>query len=260
MAGFRKTGELVDHDHGIFGEVVHGGLVPEHHVGQFDFDGDSAVSGGSVTELSIVVGSGGPDASVFFQGQEVMVACGDFNDTGQGNLAVFWNVFLGFFRPVPAPDGSVFLEDQHVILAARDGLDVVDAFHMDGANHVVGQAAPECFFVYTPSPELAIGGDGEALAHGTGDADDFAALQGIHVDFIGTMATFRIRRAPVVTPSPEDIVLVNGDSVGDGGACHRDIVEYFGRDGCVGVYVVATPESRRTPCPEGIVFFDGKYC
>ena len=248
----------VDHDGGIVGEIVHGGFLPEHMLGQFNADGDFTVFRGAVAELAVLVGSGCPDAAVFFQGEEMVVACGDFNDAGQGDLAVLRDVFQRGFCPVPAPDGTVFFEDQEVIPAGSDGLDVVDAFHLDGPDHVVGQAAPECLPVCAPLPEESVGGDGEGLAKGVGYADDLASLQGFKVDFQGMVPFFRPGRTAVVAPAPEGVVFIDGDGVRDGGACHGNVVHDFGRDGRAGWQVVATPAAGCSPSPEGVVVFDGE--
>lgn len=101
---------------------------------------------------------------VFFQGKEVVVASRDFDDAGQGDLPVFRDVPERTFRPVPAPDSTVFFEDQEIILARGDGFDVVDALHVDGTDHVVGQACAVCPAVGSPLPEQSVGGDGEGLA------------------------------------------------------------------------------------------------
>lgn len=182
----------VDHDAGIFGEEVHCRLVPDHLLRQFDPDGDIAVFRAAVAELAVLVGSGCPDGAVFFQGEEVVVASRDFDDAGQGDLPVFRDVFERTFRPVPAPDGAVLFEDQEIILARRDGFDVVDAFHMDGTDHVGGQAFAMCLAVGSPLPEQSVGCDGEGLAHGVGYADDFAAAQCVKVDFQREMPFFRV--------------------------------------------------------------------
>lgn len=182
----------VDHDAGIFGEEVHCRLVPDHLLRQFDLDGDIAVFRAAVAELAILVGSGCPDGAVFFQGKEVVVASRDFDDAGQGDLPVFRDVPERTFRPVPAPDSTVFFEDQEIILARGDGFDVVDALHVDGTDHVVGQACAVCPAVGSPLPEQSVGGDGEGLAHGIGYAGDFAAPQGVEVDFQREMPFFRV--------------------------------------------------------------------
>lgn len=41
-------------------------------------------------------------------------------------------------------------------------------------------------------------------------------------------------------------------------AGHGDVVEYFGRDGRVGMYDVATPAAGCAPTPQGVVVFDGE--
>lgn len=183
----------VDHDAGIFGEEVHCRLVPDHLLRQFDLDGDIAVFRAAVAELAILVGSGCPDGAVFFQGKEVVVASRDFDDAGQGDLPVFRDVPERTFRPVPAPDSTVFFEDQEIILARGDGFDVARclACGRDGSmlsvRHVrcVLRSAPHC--QSSPSEVTA-----KVWPHGIGYAGDFAAPQGVEVDFQREMPFFRV--------------------------------------------------------------------
>ena len=239
----------IDHDACVFGENVQRGLVPDHLLWKFDLDGNVAVFRAVVAELAVLVGTGGPDGAVFFQGQEMMVACGDFDDAGQGDLAIFRDAFEWAFCPVPAPDGAVFFEDQQVILAGGDSFDMVDAFHLDGMDHIVGQACAMYLAVGSPLPEQSVRGNGEGLAHRVGYTGDFASTQGVEIDFDGKMPFFRVRGAPVVAPAPEGVVFVNGNGMRDGRACHGDVVHDPGRCGRVGMDDVATPAAGGSPAP-----------
>lgn len=182
----------VDHDAGIFGEEVHCRLVPDHLLRQFDLDGDIAVFRAAVAELAILVGSGCPDGAVFFQGKEVVVASRDFDDAGQGDLPVFRDVPERTFRPVPAPDSTVFFEDQEIILPGAMALTwsmpcMWTGRIMLSVRHVrcVLRSAPHC--QSSPSEVTA-----KVWPHGIGYAGDFAAPQGVEVDFQREMPFFRV--------------------------------------------------------------------